>query len=60
LLTNNPKKVVGLEGYGLQVAETVPIIAAANPFNQRYLETKQDKLGHIFDAAETFTKGSEG
>ncbi|MBA7662664.1 GTP cyclohydrolase-2 [subsurface metagenome] len=46
LLTNNPKKVIGLESYGLKVAETVPIITAPNPFNSRYLETKQKKLGH--------------
>jgi 3,4-dihydroxy 2-butanone 4-phosphate synthase/GTP cyclohydrolase II len=47
LLTNNPKKVVGLEGYGLEVTETVPIIAPPNPYNRQYLATKQEKLGHI-------------
>jgi len=47
LLTNNPKKVVGLESYGLKVVETVPIIAPPNPFNSRYLETKRKKLGHL-------------
>jgi len=46
LLTNNPKKVVALEGYGLKVVETVPIIITPNPHNLRYLETKQKKLGH--------------
>jgi len=46
LLTNNPKKVVGLEGYGLEVMETIPIICRPNPYNLRYLETKQKKLGH--------------
>ena len=46
LLTNNPKKVVGLESYGLKVVETVPIIAPPNPYNYRYLEAKQKKLGH--------------
>ena len=46
LLTNNPKKVVGLEGYGLKVVETVPIITSPNPYNRDYLETKQKKLGH--------------
>ncbi len=49
LLTNNPKKVVGLEGYGLKVVETVPIIACPNPYNRRYLETKKEKMGHILD-----------
>ncbi|MDD4876682.1 MAG: bifunctional 3,4-dihydroxy-2-butanone-4-phosphate synthase/GTP cyclohydrolase II [Dehalococcoidales bacterium] len=45
LLTNNPKKVIGLEGYGLKVVETVPIIIPPNPHNRRYLETKQKKMG---------------
>lgn len=47
LLTNNPKKIVGLEGYGLEVIERVPIEIPANPANLRYLETKRDKLGHL-------------
>ena len=46
LLTNNPKKVIGLESYGLKVTETVPIITKPNPFNSRYLETKRKKMGH--------------
>ena len=46
LLTNNPKKVIGLESYGLKVVETVPIITTPTPYNSRYLETKQKKLGH--------------
>ncbi len=46
LLTNNPKKVVGLEGYGLKVTETVPIVCPPNPHNRQYLETKQRKMGH--------------
>jgi 3,4-dihydroxy 2-butanone 4-phosphate synthase/GTP cyclohydrolase II len=46
LLTNNPKKVIGLEGYGLKVVETIPIIATPNPYNRDYLVTKQKKLGH--------------
>ncbi len=46
LLTNNPKKVIALEGYGLKVVETVPIIISPNQYNRRYLETKQKKLGH--------------
>ena len=49
LLTNNPKKVVGLEGYGLHVIETVPLRVDPNPLNLRYLETKQQKLGHILN-----------
>ena len=46
-LTNNPKKVVGLEGYGIQMVEQVPIRAATNPYNARYLETKRTKMGHL-------------
>ena len=49
LLTNNPKKVVGLEGYGLKVVETVPIIARPNPVNIHYLETKRYKMGHLLE-----------
>jgi len=47
LLTNNPKKVVGLEGYGLEIVEQVPIRVKPNPHNLRYLQTKRDKLGHL-------------
>jgi 3,4-dihydroxy 2-butanone 4-phosphate synthase/GTP cyclohydrolase II len=46
LLTNNPKKVVGLEGYGLEIVEQVPIKIRPNPHNERYLNTKRVKLGH--------------
>ena len=47
LLTNNPKKIVGLEGYGLEVVEQVPIRITPNPHNAKYLKTKQEKLGHL-------------
>ncbi len=46
LLTNNPKKVVGLDGYGLEITEQLPLRLDANPHNERYLETKRSKLGH--------------
>ena len=46
-LTNNPRKVVGLEGFGLEMVEQVPIVAVANPHNERYLRTKKLKLGHL-------------
>ncbi len=49
LLTNNPKKVIGLEGYGLEVVETVPIVCPPNPYNRHYLETKQNKMGHLLN-----------
>lgn len=51
LLTNNPKKIIGLEGYGLKIVERVPIQTPANAFNQRYLHTKKEKLGHILEEA---------
>jgi 3,4-dihydroxy 2-butanone 4-phosphate synthase / GTP cyclohydrolase II len=47
LLTNNPKKIYGLEGFGLEVVERIPITIASNPHNERYLKTKKDKLGHL-------------
>ncbi|MGH7936889.1 MAG: bifunctional 3,4-dihydroxy-2-butanone-4-phosphate synthase/GTP cyclohydrolase II [Chthoniobacterales bacterium] len=46
-LTNNPKKVVGLEGYGMQMVEQVPIRSVPNPHNAKYLETKKLKMGHL-------------
>jgi 3,4-dihydroxy 2-butanone 4-phosphate synthase/GTP cyclohydrolase II len=46
LLTNNPKKIVGLEGYGLEVVERVPLIVKPSKSNKRYLRTKKEKLGH--------------
>jgi len=47
LLTNNPKKIVGLKGYGLEIVERVPIEIQPNEVNAKYLKTKRDKLGHI-------------
>src|SRR5512134_3460062 len=47
LLTNNPKKIVGLEGYGLHIVEQVPIRIAPNPHNKNYLKTKREKMGHL-------------
>lgn len=47
LLTNNPRKVIGLEGYGLRVVETVPIMAKPTQHNMKYLETKIKKMGHL-------------
>ena len=49
LLTNNPRKVIGLDAYGLRVIETVPIMAPVTPHNAHYLETKREKLGHLID-----------
>ena len=47
LLTNNPKKIIGLEGFGLEIVERVPIEFDTNSVNKKYLETKRDKLGHL-------------
>jgi 3,4-dihydroxy 2-butanone 4-phosphate synthase / GTP cyclohydrolase II len=52
LLTNNPKKVISLEGHGLEVVETVPVVIKPNPYNKRYLQTKKEKMGHLLDFAE--------
>lgn len=52
LLTNNPRKRVGLEGYGLTIAERVPLEIKANKFNQRYLSAKKAKLGHLLKQYE--------
>jgi len=47
LLTNNPKKVVGLQGYGLEIVKRLPIEVPSNSINEKYLLTKRDKLGHL-------------
>jgi 3,4-dihydroxy 2-butanone 4-phosphate synthase/GTP cyclohydrolase II len=49
LLTNNPTKRAGLEGYGLEIVERVALESAPNPENLRYLQTKREKLGHILE-----------
>lgn len=50
LISNNPKKRVGLIGYGLEIIENIPIEISPNPHNQNYLETKRDKMGHTISA----------
>ncbi len=47
LMTNNPTKIIALKGYGLEVTERIPIEISSNKFNERYLKTKRDKLGHL-------------
>ncbi len=49
LMTNNPRKIVGLEGYGLAVVEQVPLQVGKNDINEGYLQTKRDKMGHLLD-----------
>jgi 3,4-dihydroxy 2-butanone 4-phosphate synthase/GTP cyclohydrolase II len=47
IMTNNPRKLVGLEGYGLQIIERIPLVADPNAENRAYLNVKRDKLGHL-------------
>jgi 3,4-dihydroxy 2-butanone 4-phosphate synthase / GTP cyclohydrolase II len=49
LLTNNPRKVVGLAGYGIEIVERLPIVIPSRPENRNYLATKQSKMGHLLD-----------
>jgi len=49
LLTNNPAKRVGMDGYGLQIVERVPLRPTINDDNRKYLATKRDKMGHLLD-----------
>ncbi len=52
LLTNNPKKIVGMDGYGLSVAEQIPMTVRPNPHNSDYLRTKRDRMGHLYPMDE--------
>jgi 3,4-dihydroxy 2-butanone 4-phosphate synthase / GTP cyclohydrolase II len=60
LLTNNPRKIVGLEGYGLQVVERIPLVIPSSPTNQDYLQTKQEKLGHLIPPSTVPRRKSTG
>jgi len=53
LLTNNPKKIVGLDGYGLELVDRVPIEMPANAVNKNYLKTKKEKMGHLLSLVES-------
>jgi 3,4-dihydroxy 2-butanone 4-phosphate synthase/GTP cyclohydrolase II len=52
LITNNPIKRIGLESYGIEIVETIPLIVQPNPYNFRYLETKRLKMGHQINPEE--------
>jgi 3,4-dihydroxy 2-butanone 4-phosphate synthase/GTP cyclohydrolase II len=60
LLTNNPAKIEGLEGHGVEVVERVPLRVLANPSNVGYLRTKREKMGHLFPADSTLEDAWEG
>ena len=51
-MTNNPKKLIGLQGFGLEMVERVPLLAPPRDENRRYLETKQEKMGHLLDIGQ--------
>jgi len=59
LLTNNPKKIIGLEGYGLEIVERVPIEIEPQQQNMAYLKTKRDKMGHLILGHEEQRKSDE-
>ncbi|MFT7677555.1 MAG: 3,4-dihydroxy 2-butanone 4-phosphate synthase/GTP cyclohydrolase II [Planctomycetota bacterium] len=59
LLTNNPKKIHGLAGYGLEVVSQLPLVVESNPSNARYLETKRVKMGHTFKPTAGATTAAE-
>jgi 3,4-dihydroxy 2-butanone 4-phosphate synthase/GTP cyclohydrolase II len=56
LMTNNPRKIVGLDGYGLTITKRVPLVIDPNPLNRRYLQTKKEKMGHLFQNENSFHK----
>ena len=56
LSEHNPKKVIGLDSYGLKLAERVPIIIPSNPENDRYMKTKKTKMGHLLDDEKSESK----
>ena len=60
LLTNNPAKIEGLERYGVEVVERIPLGISPNPSNLAYLRTKREKMGHLFPAPESLGAAREG
>ena len=59
-MTNNPAKYGGLEGFGLEIVERVPLSVRPNPENIHYLRTKRERMGHLLEGLGDGTLGSEG
>ncbi|MDQ2679888.1 MAG: bifunctional 3,4-dihydroxy-2-butanone-4-phosphate synthase/GTP cyclohydrolase II [Candidatus Eremiobacteraeota bacterium] len=57
VMTNNPKKIFGLEGYGIKIVDRVQMQTPPTPYNEHYMQTKREKLGHMFDAEPPFDSG---
>jgi len=53
LMTNNPRKIVGISGHNLEVVEQVPVVTAPNVHNKKYLETKRRKMGHLLGSGRS-------
>lgn len=60
ILTNNPKKIIGLEGYGLEIVERIPLELLSSPYNEKYLQTKKEKLGHLLGNSCRHIHGNYG
>ena len=60
LITNNPAKRVGLEAYGIEITERVPMAIQANRYNIEYLRTKRLRMGHLFSEADLSLEGEDG
>ena len=58
LMTNNPAKYGGIAGYGLSIVERVPLSIEPTPENAAYLQTKRDRMGHVFDQSDITAKGT--
>ncbi len=52
LITNNPTKIIGLEGYGLKIVDRVSLAPKINPYNKKYIETKKEKMHHLYAASK--------